>query len=202
MQQIIAVDCDEVLADTCNHALLHTNGMFYDKPISRDKISDFLWHKIPGYEVSGELFNEYRRQLFTNDERVESIPVIEQSQMGIARLKAMWYRLMVVTGRHDTCQDATYRRLEQYFPGQFEDVVFWFHSHEHHLGKNKADLMRYIWSEILLDDGLHNCENVAQAEMKAYLFDAPWNQTTTLDTNIMRVIWWDNFIPLSVWTDY
>ncbi len=86
---IIAIDCDEVLADTCNHALLYSDGLFYGKPLTREKITDFLWHKIPGYEVSGELFDEYRRQLFTNDERVESIPVIEQSQMGIARLKAM-----------------------------------------------------------------------------------------------------------------
>jgi 5'(3')-deoxyribonucleotidase len=190
MQKVIAIDCDEVLADTCNHALLYSNGLFYDKPLVRHQITDFLWHKIPGYEVSGEQFNEYRRVLFTDPTRVESIPLIEHAQRWITTLKEMWYRLIIVTGRHDTCKTATYHRLDQYFPGQFDDVVFGFHSHEHHLWKNKADLMRYIWSEILIDDGLHNCENVADAGMQAYLFDAPWNQIDVLHYRIMRTPWW------------
>lgn len=187
MSKILTIDCDEVLADTCCAALAFSGGKFNQKTLERHEITNFLRHKIPWYEADGEVFDQYWKNFFTNYEQVISIPVVPWAQKAIPSLRQLWYRLVVVTWRWNNSKDATHYRLQKHFPGTFDEVIFAHHGNEYHIGKNKAELMESLWSEILIDDGLHNCENIAQAGMKAFLLDNPWNQKDELHHNITRV---------------
>lgn len=46
MQKILAIDCDEVLANTVEKIFAFHANTFNGLPIQRDDITSFFWHEI------------------------------------------------------------------------------------------------------------------------------------------------------------
>lgn len=127
------------------------------------------------------------------------IPLIAWSKEWIANLKSYWYTLKVLTGRREIISDLTITWIERNFPWVFDDIVFANHGIYYNTGQSKADLMKKIGAEMLIDDGLHNCKLLADAQIPSLLVDAPWNQNPIDSPYIQRVKSWDEIVAFFAW---
>jgi len=193
MQKIIAIDCDEVVANTIDSIFTFNGHTFNWLPIQRDDITTFFWHEIPKFAANAEYVQAYRDDFFLSPEAMHIAP-LSWAKQWVQALYDLWYDLKIVTSRWQGIEQMTREWIEQHFPGLFSDVVFWSATiHNHHL-TNKADLMRYIGATSLVDDGLHNCLQVSAWWYETLLFDNPWNQTEMHIPGMKRVKDWQEII--------
>lgn len=195
---ILAVDCDEVLADTIWSLLAFNTYMFNGLPIQRSDITTFFRHEIPWYNASYEYAQSYRDDFFASPYAIETLPVL-WSQQWVKKLKELWYDLKVVTSRRLTRKQLTLDWIEKFFPGMFSDIVFWESTIENHHGVNKAELMNHIGATCLIDDWLHNCLQIADWWYEALLMDNPRNRFPDLPTWVHRVGNRDEIVKYMSW---
>lgn len=186
MKKIIAIDCDEVLANTVDSILWHYGYTFNNLPLTKESITSFYRHLLESHWASKEYTRNYREQFF-HSPAAYTIPPLAWAIDWVRKLVEEGNTVYVVTSRWDSLEQLTIDRVEQHFSWLFTDIVFPKKSLEDHHLTNKADLMRSIWATYLVDDALHNCTDVVAGGYKAILLDYPWNQTESLDPNITRV---------------
>lgn len=195
---ILAIDCDEVLADTVWSILAFNTNMFNGLPIQRSDITTFFWHELPGYNASYEYAQSYRDDFFASSYAIDTLPV-PWSQQWVKKLKELWYDLKVVTSRWLTRKQLTLDRIEKFFPWVFSDIVFWESTIENHHFVNKAELMSHIGARCLVDDWLHNCLQIADRWYEAVLIDNPRNKCSGLPSSVHRVNNRDGVVTYMSW---
>lgn len=193
MHTTIALDCDEILADTIGWIFSYYQHTFNWLPIQRSDITSFFWHELPKFSATPEYTQAYRTDFFASEQATTIIPVPDAIQW-VKALHELWYDLKVVTSRWVGTQKLTLEWIEKYFPGMFSDVVFGSATIETHHLTNKAELMTHIWATCLVDDGLHNCVQVSAWWYETLLLDNPWNQTAQKISNIKRVKDWQEIV--------
>ena len=185
MKEIIAIDCDEILSCTVAW-LLDFHGHAYNGiSMKKSDITWFDWHKIEKYNADKEYDKRYWHHFFSSPESCDLTP-LPGSQDGIEALCTLWYDLQVVTSRRVWTHEMTRERIEKHFPGMFSDIIFWPATLDNYK-IDKSVLLDRIGASYLVDDALHNCEQVAEKWYPSVLLDNPRNQTQHDHPLITRV---------------
>ncbi len=187
-KKIIAVDLDDVVAANAEGFVKFSNDRWgthlQPEDFHEDLIS--LWgvdhetvlQRIMEY-CEAEIVREYGH--FS-----EALPVLK-------RLKKN-HSLLLVTSRRRLLKQATADWVQQYLPGIFDAI--------HHAGlfddpnKNahhltKADILRKLNADYLIDDQLKHCEAAAKIGIPSVLFgDYKWNQADKLPKGVTRAKDW------------
>ncbi|KAL7421764.1 hypothetical protein Q5752_003535 [Cryptotrichosporon argae] len=192
----IAVDMDDVLSQT-NVAIvdLH-NAMFkMDPPIKIDDFENYLyWHNYGwgDHQRTVEMVQELTvAGLY---ERARPVP---GAKAGLERLKAMGYRLIIITARAERQRAATEDWIAEHMPDLFDEIHFtdaFLHllppTHEEAEGhaarvtvvakqkRSKAEIIHQTHALFLIDDSADNALacSLASPPVRVLLFGAyPWN---------------------------
>ena len=128
-----------------------------------------------------------------------NIPVVPGAKEAMLQLRAMGFDLVVVTSRQLAIQDATRKWLNRHFPSDlFREVAFGNHWGLEGRKIRKVDLCRELQASVLIDDSLTYVREVADAGMKAILFDLDgtygWNKSDELPEGVTRLQDWEQVI--------
>jgi hypothetical protein len=66
MHKIIAIDCDEILANSLEGILAFNAYTFNGMPAQKNDITSFMWHEIPKFGATAEYGKQYWESFFTS----------------------------------------------------------------------------------------------------------------------------------------
>lgn len=180
----IAWDIDDVLADNATGfaAFCNTTWGLSMKP--EDFSED--WCTMWGVDI--DEVNRRSHIFHTSDAALSYRPHDGALQVITALAEANDNR--IVTSRRQLLREHTATWVGRHFPGLFIEVhysgIFDTFQHGDHL-KTKADVLKEINADILVDDQLKHCIAAAEQGIPAILFGSyRWNQAETLPQGIIR----------------
>jgi len=188
-EKIIAVDIDEVLAETIKSMLEKHNYTRKWKKVKRDDLINYNLWEIPGLGLSknSALWMFVKFQMWSGLSK--KIKPVDWALNKLLELKKKWYLLYAVTARLSWMKLSTKLWLRKNFPKCFDKVVFanFFTSR----ARKKSDICKNLWASIIIDDNLDTCIDCANNWIKSFLLDKPWNQCDALSDWITRVFSWN-----------
>jgi uncharacterized HAD superfamily protein len=178
----IALDIDEVLADTLSSLLEYYNPLF-NTEWKREEFKSYVWWKELGLSLERTVEMWYD---FMLSDKGKDIPVIKGAIAGVERL-GRDNELIAVTSRANDFREQTGEWLDENFSGLIRGVYFGNHYSKSGGGRKKSALLDGLGVELLVDDLISNVEDVAGNGIKTWLFDAPWNRDIYPPRGSMRV---------------
>lgn len=190
-KQIIAVDIDDVLAQTNEAVRVHVNRHFGTQHTPEDYRMEapyfMYWEKI--WEVSQEEA-DLRYEHFKQDENRGNIQPLPGAIDVLRELKKN-YELVIITARGTSDAHVTQAWLEKHFPKLFSEVKFVPGAWQQGGDTTKADICKELGVSYLVDDAFEHCELVAKEGIIALLFgDYGWNTSKKLPRSVIRVRDW------------
>ncbi len=174
MNKIIAVDLDEVLAETMRALLIKHDGKIANKKITWNEIVSYDLWKIPKLSISKKraimiFFWFLIWAWFWN-----KLEAVVWAKSKLEELKSKWYKLHVVTARHFLFRFTTWVWLYGHYKHVFSSIEFAnFFSR---FSTKKSVICKKLWASIIIEDNLKNAIECAEADIRVYLLDKPWNQ--------------------------
>ncbi len=185
---VIAVDLDDVLSFTAEGWVAYTNETWGTNLTTDDYDED--WVKVWNVELTEAL--KRREMVFASGiiskiyHRNDAKPVLKQL--------AIKYRLVVVTSRLEIVRTETLAWLNRHFTKIFDEVTFtgfYDGTGREAVKSTKADLLKEIGADYLIDDQPKHCLSAAEVGIKVLLFgDYKWNQVDALPAGVVRVKDW------------
>ena len=174
MTKIIAVDLDEVLAETA-HALLKSkwhriSGIWITW---NELISYNLW-EIPKLNISKNSAVLIYLWFFIWAWLWNKIIPVNGAKTKLKEFKKKWYKFHVVTARHFALRFATGIWLYKNYKHIFDSVEF--ANFFTRFSTKKSEICKKLWATIIIEDSLENAIDCAKEWIKVYLLDKPWNQ--------------------------
>jgi uncharacterized HAD superfamily protein len=187
---IIAIDIDDVLADTLNYFINYYNNL-YKKNFSRKDFYIYHWWKILG--LSKEEFLKIFYQ-FVAENNFKKFSPMRGAQSAINRIKKEHY-LIVVTGRENNLVDATEYWLNRHFPNVFQEIYYTASMLEKKMEAiSKTGACWQGGADLMIDDQFLFAKDCATSGLRTLLFDSPWNKNAVLPENMYRVKSWPEII--------
>lgn len=175
----IAVDIDEVLADTIKSMMEKYNYTWKWKKVSFDDLTNYnLWEIEKLWMTKNQaLWIFIKHQLFSWI--TKKIPPIKWAKEKLMELKSKWYKIYAVTARFSFMSFSTKRWIKKNFPDCFEWIIFadFFTKY----AKKKSDLCKKVWATIMIEDNLETCIDCENNWIMCFLFDKPWNKEFSQD---------------------
>jgi len=186
---LIAIDIDEVLADTLNHFIFLYNQKFKTS-FKRDDFYTFDWCEVLGLtkEEFKKVFTQIVGQGFFSE-----LATITGAKEGVKKLQKK-HKLVVVTGRPKIVSATTSAWLDKHFPDVFSKVYF---TSEVLLGSNikdKDEICQEIGANLIIEDDLDTAKDCVKNDILALLFDKPWNRKLRASSYIKRVYSWEDIL--------
>jgi len=190
---VIAVDIDEVLSYFAESFVAFSNKKWGTKL----KPDDFDEHWAEIWKVD---YAEENRRAHIIRETMEfnKFRPREGADVVLKHLKKR-YILVVVSSRHSGLYKETTEWLEKHFDGLFKEIRFagiWDDlemSTLHKLKLTKAEVLKEIGADYLIDDHPKHCFAAAEAGITALLFgDYRWNRDVKLKPNMVRAKTWQD----------
>ena len=180
----IAWDIDDVLADNATGFAAFCNEM-WDLSMTPEDFSED-WCAMWGVDI--DEVNRRSHIFHTSDAALYYRPHDGAQQVVAALAETNDNR--VVTSRRHLLRAHTTTWVGQHFPGLFTDIhysgIFDTFQHGDHL-KTKADVLKEIEADILVDDQLKHCIAAAEQGIEAVLYgNYRWNQAEILPQGITR----------------
>jgi 5'(3')-deoxyribonucleotidase len=172
---IIAIDIDDVLADTMEAVRLTVNQQFG------------VNLQPEHYEVPGQYWGYYESvwsahglSITFDDLSEDDIKQQYRPHLGareaIAQLSKR-YAFIAITSRNESWKQLTEAWLEEYFPGMIQKVHF-AGNKEHVLKRSKGEVSAEIGAEWLIDDNPEHCSDAIVHGVKGVLFgNYGWQHT-------------------------
>lgn len=170
---IITFDCDEVLAELVKSMLHRHNNTFMGIPLERHEIADYYLENIPKIKEHNISFDA-AKSIF--DDAIldhHAINPVTGMQDIVAALKQQWHQLYVITARGDDLTQATIDWIENHYPKMFNDIILANHYNENH--RCKWDICSYLWSQLMIEDTIHNAEKIIGKNIPVIMPEKPWN---------------------------
>ncbi len=187
---VIAVDCDDVLADNATGFVEFSNSMWGTRLSQEDY--DEHWAKV--WQVDNDE-TERRAREFHNSSVFSTYKPVDQALPSLRRL-ARNHQLCIVTSRRTEVRDDTVARIHEHYPGIFVyDAIYfagiWDTITRDSINKDKSGIVASINADVLVDDQMKHCIAVAKSGRQAILFgDYTWNQAKVLQQGVVRCIDW------------
>lgn len=189
-RKTIAVDIDDVLSVNVPAFIDFSNQKWGTSLTIDDFHEDWasMW-KISHEAVVDRIRHMDDVQLFRKFEHIEeAVPVLKKLSQK--------YNLVIATSRRKTLITDTNEWIDQHFPNIFSGVHYagiWDDATKRmgaHL-KTKADLVRQIGADYLVDDYPKHCSAAAQVGIQTVLFgDYPWNRDVVASPGVARARNW------------
>ncbi|MBI3889351.1 hypothetical protein HY312_02130 [Candidatus Saccharibacteria bacterium] len=186
----ITIDIDDVLADQAEAFISYSNKT-WGTNLSIDDYTEHwvdLW-KVDLIEIEARA-HQYHESgtMGTFTHKSEALPVLK-------KLKES-YRLVIVTSRRTRVKDETLDWIDKNFAGIFDEVHFagFFDSATKDRWKlTKADIVKELGAEYLIDDQLKHCFATASVGIETVLFgDYTWNRVQdALPASVTRCKTWE-----------
>lgn len=174
MVKIIAVDLDEVLAETFRALLKKKKWKFAGTKISYDDAVSYNLREIPKLNISKKKsVRVYMWFLLWAWLRTKISPVV-WAKTKLKEFKKKWYNFHVVTARHFLLRFATGIWLFKNYRHIFDSVVF--ANFFTRFSTKKSEICKKLWATVIIEDNLDNAIDCAKEWIKVYLLDKPWNQ--------------------------
>ncbi|KAG9017622.1 hypothetical protein FRB90_000492 [Tulasnella sp. 427] len=172
---IIAVDFDDVLVAT-NLAAAQWHNREYGTKMALEDFLYYHWWKNPYWGPMKETVAKVLR-FYTADEYKQAGPVLDAPRI-CKQLKAMGYRLIIVTARSDEHRKITEDAINKYFPGVFDGLEFTASIGGRGSSQlTKPQMLKQLGASMLIDDSLDNCMDCAKSGIPVLLFgDYEWNK--------------------------
>lgn len=168
----IGLDLDDTLVSSMQKWIdaLHKKWKFLFLKSIED-FSHFDASKIPGCDMSKE-----ELMLFWADQNLENSLSIENSEVWIKLLKNQNKKLSIITARNEEDHKKdTYEWLEKHFPQISRNNIF-FANHTKREFRKKSEICKEIWVTLMIDDGMHNAEDLVENNIPCILLEKPWNR--------------------------
>jgi 5'(3')-deoxyribonucleotidase len=192
-KKTIAVDIDDVVADTTEALRLAVN----------DVLPDDLKIASEEYRIDGGYWGYYEEVWARNkvdhlisfdtlhDEMAENqdhVKLIEGAKTALQKL-CKRYKLVAVTSRNVKWVDATHDWVEKYLSEVFEEIVFVHHDSND--GRTKGDACIEIGADWLIDDNPEHCLSAQKSGTKPILFgEYGWSRATDYRDSFVRCKNW------------
>jgi len=184
---LIALDIDEVLADTVNEVVEHYNRNFGSNFRRDDFRTCNFWETWGGTreETVGILYD------FMN-ERGDDILPKKGAVNGVRKLSEK-HKLISITSRQNDFEEQTRRWLERNFDGLIKEVYFTNAYAKRGEAFKKSVFVREKGVELIVEDHFdYACDCVAVGA-KVFLLDCPWNQELP-PVGVTRVYSWYDIV--------
>jgi 5'(3')-deoxyribonucleotidase len=186
----IAIDIDEVLADQAEAFVRFSNERWG----THLRVEDYTehWAELWGLDIEKTLAR--RDELFEDRiyQTLQPIPTASE----VLRHLGHRFELCVVTSRSSTLRDDTHEWLKEHYSDIFLDDSIHFSGiwddvdHTTHT-RTKADVLRKIQADYLIDDQPKHCIGAAEAGVKGVLFgDYQWSKGVDLPPLVTRCKDW------------
>lgn len=190
--KVIAVDMDEVLAETAQALLRFKKNHINGKWITWNELSSYNLWEIPKLEISKKSsFLIFMKFLIWAGLWIKINPVIG-AKTKLKEFKKKWYQLHVVTARHFLLRFATGIWLYKNYKHIFDSVEF--ANFFTRFSTKKSEICKKLGATIIIEDSLENAIDCAKEWIQVYLLDKPWNQDYDPKKHkwIIKVdSWWD-----------
>ncbi len=188
----IAVDCDDVLADSINLLKSAYNQRFEDKITQELSPIWQQWHQRLGKERTERLIEIFWDPLF-----LSSVKPMKDAVKGIEKLTSQQIEIVVITSRSSSTKKATQEWIKTHFKSQIKTIV-------HHQGKHftstikKAETCQQLGVSLLIEDNPIFIEEARALKLKTIIFNQPWNKHLSESSEIKRVLNWDELVELVI----
>jgi uncharacterized HAD superfamily protein len=186
---LIAIDIDDVLADL-SHPLVAFHNETYGTRFRREDHMDYNLESVWG-GTARESYDKVMR-FFASPYFAEVRPV-PGAVDGVRVLRDLGHDLVVITSRPEGIMKKTAGWIEAFFPRAFNDILCATHYYNRDYNK-KSGLCTRLGVELILDDCLEIALECAQEGIRVLLYNAPWNQVSSLPEGITRVFSWDEIV--------
>lgn len=190
---VLAVDVDEVLFPLAQNFADYHN----EHHGTSVKLSDFTQYSFEN-DIGIDVDDFVKRiKAFSDEGFFRSHQPAESIKSALKKL-TYTYDLIVITSRWQEWEHDTQLWLDKHFPGLFTEVHF-ANSLTWHRGdkRDKASICQQLDVDVLIDDSLHNAEQVSGVGLQVLLFgDYPWNQADELPENVRRVKDWSEVVEV------
>ena len=183
----IAVDIDEVLADSLSSYLNYFNNSFGTSIRKEDFVVGKTFWEVLG--VAEEKRDEIRAHYDKHPLSKDWI-LIPGSQKGIKKL-AENNELVVISNRMPPRFDATKQWLERNFDGVFKETYFTEADRDGETKPAKAEICERVGALMLLEDSPEEALECVRRGIGVVLFDTYLNQGLGTNKRIARVKNWD-----------
>lgn len=192
MTKVIWVDLDEVLAELLDLILEYNNYKIWNYSLNKNDIKYYYIHKMDNLDISlEEAISWFRKPMLEDINNFEIKPTVWSFEK-LKEFKNKWYKLLVITARiEEIFWDYTKKWIGKYFPETFDDIIFANHFHEKH--KDKSEICNDLWVNYMIEDNFDYALDVANAWIKTYLLEKPWN-SHILDKH-------ENIVRFNSWPD-
>lgn len=181
---LIAVDLDDVIFD-CNGML---QVILLKEFGFAGTYSEFIKLNPGMVGVAFEfLYGKYHQDSLSADGSFEALSSI-----------AVFYRMIVITGRSEAVREQTIKWLESNFPGLFKEVYFTnsFLAAESMARIEKHEICANLGIRTIIEDSHEVAVSAASNNMNVLLIDRPWNREVPQHPNIYRAKGWKDVYEL------
>jgi uncharacterized HAD superfamily protein len=195
-QKTIAVDIDDVLSRSAEGFIAFSNQQ-WGHSLSPDDYQE-EWAVVWGVPLEEAL----KRSIVYHASGAVGNYQPHEAALPVLQRLAKHYKLVTVTSRREILKPETDRWIELHFPGIFQELHYAGIWDKELTGKNvqqtlkrsKADLLRQIRADYLIDDHPKHCLGAAEAGIPAILFGTySWNRgIKDLPKNVTRALTWDD----------
>ncbi len=184
---IIAVDCDDVLADSMEVFINYYNKN-YGTSLTKDHFFSSMWWDIIR-EDKDVVINRYLE--FIENKCFDEIKPVPGAVEAIKKIKKK-HELIVVTGRPNSLLKKTKKWVNDYFPNFFNEI----HCTNLHFangnGLTKGDICKNNKVDLLIDDYIEFGQECVNNNIEVFLMNQPWNKQAKLLSGITRVMSWQD----------
>lgn len=194
-KKIIAVDLDDVVADTTEALRIVANKIpGIDLTKEHYQVDGKYWGYYEGVWRQNGVdhlvsFDSLHDDMASNQDHVQ---IIEGAKAALYNLSVN-YDLVAVTSRRVQWIESTHRWLEENLPNVFKDIVFVHHDNTD--GRTKGDACVEIGADWLIDDNPEHCQSAIEKGTEAVLFgDCGWNRSIKLSVDMARAQNWQEVL--------
>lgn len=186
----IAIDIDDVLADNAKGFVEFSNQRWGTSL----EVGDYNEHWAKIWQVDNAE-TDRRANAFNEAHVVLTYNHDPSAIKALNKLKDN-FNLIIVTARRLQTKGDTLVWVKEHYPGIFEDdqihfAGIWDDIDDGSVSRTKADLMKDLGVDYLIDDQLKHCIGAASFGVQAILFgNYSWNQADYMPENIRRVEDW------------
>ncbi len=174
MEKIIGVDLDEVLSETIDGVLKFHNYKINGISAHREDITDYYLWDIDKEGLNQEDGVKYFRAFLDEAQKSEEIIPVQWAKKWLEKLRQDWWKIIIVTARREEIKDFTIHRLNEHFKWLRDEILFASHFTDKQI--NKSELCKQNWINIMIEDNINYAIELANAWIKMYLLDKPWNK--------------------------
>jgi len=187
---VIAIDLDEVLADT-TPALIRYHNDTYGTSLVFEDFNNYEWWRVWGgtREESVKKFLD-----FVNTPYFQEVIPVKGAQDVMNKIRKN-HSLHIVTSRQTELEPVTSAWVGKYFPGVFTGLHIANHAQWAISGKTrtKVEICRELEATLLIEDSLLYARECESDNIPVLLLDYPWNKGP-LPLNTQRVQSWKEIL--------